>query len=437
MIRATIIISAFIIFSFFEAYGQFSVDAELRTRGEANQGYKYLPDSSSLFQAYVSQRTRLGMNYENEKIRTRIAIQDVRAWGGEDLYTSTIPYANQLGLDLFEAWVEIMLNGDSRLKIGRQVLSYDDQRLLGTRNWNQYAISYDALKYTYQKENWQVDAALSYNNLNSSVLGVTDGSNDYFTDRNRIRMLNFLHVNKKLGEHTSLSFNVITSGYKSPVYRNLLYVTSTNGFHLDHNAEKTSIKANAFYQFGRNILGQEVDAWMSTASASRDVGKFSLGAGIDIHSGNDASNTDEEYMKKDHTFDLLYGARYAYSGFMNQFGNLDASTRMGGLVDIYPFARYNFEKKHSILLRVHFFSLQGEVRDYMAGEDVYFDRKLGTEVDLRYSRPLMENMNIQAGFSWYGPSETYEVFRNVTPGESKTTWWGWLMLTYKPTFFSN
>jgi hypothetical protein len=46
-------------------------------------------------------------------------------------------------------------------KLGRQSFRYDDQRLLGLKRWNPYAISYDAMLGTYRPAGWEMDLALS------------------------------------------------------------------------------------------------------------------------------------------------------------------------------------------------------------------------------------------------------------------------------------
>jgi len=70
-------------------HAQFSLDAELRTRGEANNGYRTLPTENSQTAFFISQRTRLNLSFKKEKFSTYISLQDVRLWGQEDFVNKT------------------------------------------------------------------------------------------------------------------------------------------------------------------------------------------------------------------------------------------------------------------------------------------------------------------------------------------------------------
>ena len=90
-------------------YAQFKISGEFRTRGEINNGLKNIPDSNDITGLYVSQRTRIKFSYKNEKYETKISIQDVRAWGSENISSMTGVWGNSAGIDVHEAWVDLKL----------------------------------------------------------------------------------------------------------------------------------------------------------------------------------------------------------------------------------------------------------------------------------------------------------------------------------------
>lgn len=59
---------------------QFSLQTEIRPRGEYRHGYKSLFSNDDNDAYFVSQRTRLGLNYKDEKFSIKITAQDVRVW---------------------------------------------------------------------------------------------------------------------------------------------------------------------------------------------------------------------------------------------------------------------------------------------------------------------------------------------------------------------
>ena len=63
-------------------------------------------------------------------------------------------------VDLHQAWIQL---GDPKsfpvtLKLGRQILSYGDERLVGAFDWNNFSRVFDAAKLTYTGSNWSIDA---------------------------------------------------------------------------------------------------------------------------------------------------------------------------------------------------------------------------------------------------------------------------------------
>lgn len=408
---------------------QLSVDAQLRMRGEVNRGYMFIAGPETEFQAGVSQRSRLGFSFAKDHLSMRLNIQDIRAWGGETFYTSTGAWANQ-GLDVFEAWMEMNISEKARLRLGRQILSLDDERLIAERNWNQYGQAYDALRYRRSDGQWETEAVLSYNNQNAMVLGATGGIDDFYSDKNRIRMLNYLWVRRPICPTTTLSYSFISSGYQSPRFENVLYVTATSGFHLAHKKESMALNANLFGQFGRNISGRKVEAWMATISGSYALGRWQWGAGADVLSGNDGSRTNADYVAKDHSFDLLYGARFKYNGYMNQFANLDMATGTAGLIDVYPFVRLGLPEERELRLLLHFF--RSAWKSLPGRADTPLDAYLGSELDLMYSQSLAQGLKLQGGLSFFFPTERMEVLKGLEAGTHKQSWWSWIMLTYQP-----
>jgi Alginate export len=65
--------------------------------------------------------------------------------------------------DLRQAWIEI---GNAKkfpltLKVGRQILSYGDERLIGAFDWNNIGRTFDAVKLRWEEKDWWLDAFAS------------------------------------------------------------------------------------------------------------------------------------------------------------------------------------------------------------------------------------------------------------------------------------
>ncbi len=60
---------------------QFEVSAELRPRFELNDGYVNVPTEQTEATYFVSQRSRINLNFNQPKYRMHLSLQDVRVWG--------------------------------------------------------------------------------------------------------------------------------------------------------------------------------------------------------------------------------------------------------------------------------------------------------------------------------------------------------------------
>jgi Alginate export len=110
--------------------------------------------------AYLLQRFRLGVGYDiNPWIKLYVQGQDVREIGGDR--GRVIGVNGAQGDDVFDvlkAYVQIgnLKKGFSSV-IGRQFLSFGDQRLLGPLEWANQARSFDAARFRYTADMWSLD----------------------------------------------------------------------------------------------------------------------------------------------------------------------------------------------------------------------------------------------------------------------------------------
>src|SRR5674476_266773 len=130
------------------SFSQFVLSGEIRPRLEVRNGYKTLPDTVFNYAAFVSQRSRIVMQYKAEKINMKISFQDVRVWGDEQLKTD-IP-----SIGLFEAWVEIPLIDSLSIKMGKQEFTNINRRLLNSSNWAQVGSTHTAALLKYRRSGW-------------------------------------------------------------------------------------------------------------------------------------------------------------------------------------------------------------------------------------------------------------------------------------------
>lgn len=440
-----------LIFITFNGFGQLEVNAELRPRAEVRHGYKVIPSDSADAATFISQRTRLNFNYTHPKYKIGFSIQDVRVWGDEQLFTATGSFGDNASLEMNEGWLEILAGKSHSFIIGRQYWVYEDERLLSRRNWNQNSIKYDGLLYKFEPEKIKIHLGLSLNNNTDNLIG-----NEYNSYKEtiefdsalqiivtkkevqpgRLKSQNFLYMTKKINNRLDISFQAFATGLQKPETASTIYVKGTYGLYANFKPGKFVIKANGFFQNGKNISGKKVSAYFASLRGEVKLKPVSINAGCDYHSGQDQVKEKNNYQNTDHLFDLFYGARHKYYGYLDFFDNLSKSTKNGGLVDVYSGVGVNVTDKALLSLDYHYFSLQSRIYDPYETENI-LKKSLGSELDFTFDVAFIPEISISGGLSVMLPTTSMEKLQGFENGGNGFAYWGWCMITAKPVLFSN
>ena len=118
---------------------EFNLSGEIRPRYENRYGFSSLRSEADKAGKFISQRSRINFDFKNEKMIFKVILQNVRVWGDVSTLAS-----NDKSIAFHEAWAEGIISDKLRLKIGRQEIAYDDQRIFGSSGWAQQARSHDA-----------------------------------------------------------------------------------------------------------------------------------------------------------------------------------------------------------------------------------------------------------------------------------------------------
>ncbi len=407
-----------------QSFGQFSLKAEFRPRVEYRGGYGIMLTQDQQPAFTISQRSRLSAYYQNGIFSAGMALQDVRVWGDDDTYSSTGVSGSKASIDLNEAWIGIRAYKNGLVKIGRQYWSYEDQRILSSRGWNQSEIKYDALLLSHKTEKWQADLGLSWNNNQEKSFG-----NEY--PSGKMKSLNFIYLKKQLTDWMYLSGMGILSGFTPSDTVNDINWQGTYGLYAGIKKGRLSALASGYYQSGQSRSGMVTRAYLVSANAEYKIsGKFSLGAGIDYLSGTDQDNADADYRDKNHTFDVFYGIRHGAYGHLDYFSNLPKSTGNGGLSDIFIKMKYMITEKANIGADLHYFSLQNNV---LFHNEELLAKSLGEEIDLYFQWDILKFLNVRGGYSTFFATESMEKLQGVY-GNARFPHWVWVMITAKPVF---
>ncbi len=394
---------------------EFEISAELRPRFEYRHGYKTLIADDIDAATFISQRSRINFGFKNEKLNTFVSLQNVRVWGD----VTTLSNTDKNGTALHEAWAELLLDHKFSIKLGRQEIAYDDQRLFGNVGWAQQARSHDAFIASYKpNDNNRLDFGLALNEANETLFDADYNVNSY-------KAFQYLWYHTTVKDF-GISLVLLNNGLAFEDTNNEQQVdyNQTIGTRLTYSKSKVNADASLYFQTGK-IADTNVDAFNVAGNVIYTINnKFKAGLGVEYLSGTDMNTTDNALK----SFNPWFGTNHKFNGFMDYFyvGN---HTNSVGLIDVNATIAYQ-KNKFSAKVMPHLFSSAATVVDN-TGKEISND--LGTEIDLVLGYKWTKDVSFQAGYSQMFGTETMEVLK--TGNSTATNNWAWLMVTVKPSLF--
>ena len=488
----------------FQAWTQLSITGQLRTRTELRNGYGTLETIGNKPAFLTSQRTRLTVGYQTGRVIFQTSLQDVRVWGAD---ASSISNADGSRLGVHEAWAEIILANakDSSfsksavdyfsVKIGRQELVYDDQRLLGNLDWLQQGRRHDAIVFKLLHKGWQADLGAAFNQ-NTDAAGY---NGTYYTPGNipayvkdskgnlvptpagLVPLTNAAGISTKSGapfltnppstngmnqEYKALQFLYVAKKFNQTKITGLLVADQFGKYITD--SVKDIVGTDTGYVYGRRFNQPGINArfttgilvtsqldrqkhWILNAGFYYQGGKDKDGLTLSAYTstlslgytlGSFSATAGWDYVSgnnafssstTNHRFDPLYGTPHKFWGIMDYF-YAGTGSATGGLNN--PFLKVKLaptDGRFNIGLDVHYLALAAEQKD-VKGNAV--PKYLGSEFDLVAGYNLNKITTLEGGLCWLAATRSMEYAKGITPGTSRLTAnWAYLQVNIRPVFF--
>ncbi len=371
---------------------------QYRPRFEFNDNKDF---DKSTENSFISHRARLSLTAQyQDEMEVVIQIQDIRLWGEETLNVTppdnTLFDYNSDGFDLHQGYFLIKHNDKCFLRIGRQEIAIDGQRLIGTVNWLQQGRSFDAVRAYYKSDNYGFD--IMYAKLLEGDIKV--GGTEIGYDRD----LFILHGNFKPLDGLYTSLLAVWDGLEDKNSRRWtigpFVKFKRGGFH--------SI-VEGYGQFGR-IMDNDYSAYMASVRAGYTMNmswKPTFDIWADYLSGDDNPNDDKEEY-----FDTLYATNHKFYGFMDYFLNIPLHTGGLGLTDLGVMMKIVPDKRLICRLDVHHFLTSKETTNG--------NNTLGTEFDLTLKMPCLRHLTILSGISIFLQGNAMEDLKGTDEQQTET-----------------
>lgn len=416
----SVLISIFMLSTFY-GFSQFEITGQYKARAEFLNGFSKPLQSDQDPGFYVSQRARIGGIYTHDKFQFNITLQDVRTWGN----TSHLAIDDNGLLSVYEANVSLFLNNKWTLKVGRQPISYDNQRVFGALDWAMQGRRHDGAILKFKDSSWSVDVGATYNQTSPSNYHIPYGINNYKT-------FQYVWAHKEWNNFNA-SVLFLNNGMEQiyiedSIQKNRTNFAQTMGTHLNYKFNKFDITAYGYYQMGFDQNNQTISAYNASIEGTYMPNKkWGITLGGEILSGTSEEATVND---RNQSFSPLYGTNHGFNGFMDYFyvGNHEGNV---GVIDGFFKANYK-TGKFSFGLDNHFFFTAAPVELIaipVTPEFETMDPFLGYEVDFTIKYQFADEVMIQAGYSQLFGTPT---MRSVKGANSNVNNWAYLMVTVNP-----
>lgn len=371
-------------------------------------------------------------------------------------------------------------------KFGRQELIYDDSRLIGNLDWLQQGRRFDMALIKVVHHGWQFDLGYAFNqhaenftgvaytpgnvpqyvkndigvlvptpaglvpllaaNGNSSASGSPAYTNPPGTNGATQNYKNFLslYIARQLNrtkvsglffkdDFAKYRFAAVPAG-GGTVYGRAFDVRGTQDrytygvmisptYGIGSGSGKLALQGAYYQQQGEDRDGRDLNAYHYSLSALWSKGKWTVGPGYDVLSGN-KSTTSPQNSKR---FDPLYGTPHKFWGYMDFF-YAGTGSPAAGLKNYYVKTKYT-GGKFFLAADYHHFSIANALAASSR-------RSLGDELDLTAGYTLNKFTVVELGYSIMKATSAMSPAKGqaATTLYDKTPKWAYLMINIKPDF---
>lgn len=406
-----------------EADNEFTIDAKILNRGELRVGGFSLDSTDNQQKTqFIIGQYRLNLGYKRSWLELRLSPQWAGVWGQASG-----------NLSLYEGWARMHTKQGLFVKIGRQGLEYDDERILGYDDWTMTAPTHDAIKFGYEGHGHKVHAILAYN---QNAENMESGNNYYSGGIQPYKTLQTLWYHYETPKSffgislIGMNIGMQNDDQKKPK----TYYQQIVGSYITLQPKFCKLEGAFYYQFGKEEHGLPLAAYMGSAKVTvtpNDI--FSLYTGYDYLSGDKYFVVSPigalGYVRQETVrgFNSLFGTHHDFYGAMDFFY---VDNYVGGftpgLQNLYIGGSVKPIKDLNIEASYHFFAVASNLDN--------LKKPLGHEVDMEISYKFAKFVTLSAGYSFMGGTETMEHLQHIS--EKRRLHWGWIMLTIKPTIFT-
>lgn len=408
----------------------FQIDLQIKNRFEFRDGYGSIPTTTTVPAAFVNQRSRLSLSYQHgNSFNTVFSLQDVRVWGSHD------PRGLDGTIQLFEGYIEPFITPNFSIRIGRQRVALDNQRLFAENDWRVNANAHDAINFRYYKGKWSSELIGAFNQTSEHLFG-TDYSPSQLslTPANatpstwtNYKTLAVNYIKYEFSPKFIATSILAGDGYQSKTNTEKTVWRFTSGGRLEYTHGNWYATTSGYYQSGKNYNDITIKAWYLQPEIKYTIPNNTIiKLGAEILSGDQGT-----IGNVDHNFVPLYGVAHRFNGFMDLFTKFPSEINNSGLANPYLFFTKKINSKIEISSNSHLFYTQ---QTAITTSNQKLAKFMGYEHDLVVGYKSNSYTQIESGFAFALPTETMTAIKKSGDSDKIATWF-YLQIKFTPRIF--
>lgn len=398
-----------------------SANLEYRPQTELRRGFRGLPAVDSEWAFLTSHRARLNLTYQRPGLLVHTTIQDIRLWGEENT-------RNARGwAQFFEMYVQPELSDHWSIRVGRQMITYDNERLFARNNWRQAGGQHDAVRLMHRREGFEMDLIGAFNQSENRRFGtIYDPDFDFY----KVLLAHFLNVD--LSATVNLTLINFGDGYQDMIDQSGTYFKWTNGGRLSYHQEKLFLTVAGYYQHGRISTGSNHQAYYLEGEGKWKPNQhYQLRFGMQLFSGDD--NPDDEVSRG---FLAQYGAFHQHNGRIDFTHRLVRTHQNEGLQNPYFIQDLWFGEKFRFSWENHLLATEASLTTLQDGVNVQLEKLYAWENDFRLFLYPNEYTEIELAYMVLVSGDTVGFLPIGTSGDpNELSQFAYLQVTWTPELF--
>ncbi len=369
------------------------IGIEYRPRTELRYGYRQLPSDTSNAAFFTSHRARINLSFKSNNFLIHASMQDIRVWGDEN-------DRNEKGhAQFYEFYVEPQITDNISARIGRQRISYDNQRLFSENDWRQTGARHEAVRFIYKKPKLQVDFIGAFNQNEARLF-----ETNYNIQWNRYKVLLANFIKYELTPKVSLTTINYTDGYQQPGNPDAIHYKFTSGGRVEYSNNNLTLTFASYYQYGKINTGERHRAYYFEPELRYKTSNFHslrLGAQVFSGDGNTSDGTSRAFLAQ-------YGSVNRHNGRMDYTSRQISTNNHEGIINPYLAQDFKLNEKLTLSWDSHILATQVSINvNEQAGNQV-LDKFYGWENDLRLRFKPNNYTDVLVSYNFLIAGETLE-----------------------------